>query len=146
MESTMDAALKHARNYAQYLNKCGSTYMIQIALKELGVPSGRDGFHFAKKSIQLLQENPTSTLTNGVYLAAGLLCGSSAEEKQVEQAIRKAIQIAWKNRDEKVWSCYFPSGRAGRSECPSNKEFLMAVVDFIELWKAFCEEVNYGRE
>ncbi len=146
MESRMDAALRHARNYARYLSRCGSTYMIQIALKELGIPSGRDGFHFAKKAVQLLQDSPTTTLTNGVYMAAGLLSGSTAEDKQVEQAIRKAIQIAWKDRDEEIWSCYFPAGRPGRSECPSNKEFLMAVVDFIELWKAFCEEVNYGRE
>lgn len=145
MESTMDAALKHARNYAKYLNKCASTYMIQIALKELGVPSGRDGFQFAKNSIRLLCENPTANLTNGVYLAAGMLSGSAAEDKQVEQSIRKVIQMAWQERDEQIWNCYFPAGRPGRYECPSNKEFLMAVVDFVELWKAFCEEVNHGR-
>lgn len=140
MDNAMDAAFHHARCLAAYLNQCSSTYIVHIALKELGVPSGRDGFHLAKNSIRLLQENPSKTLTNGVYLAAALLSGYPAEDRQVEQAIRNAIKAAWADRDEEIWRCYFPVGKAGRSKCPSNKEFMMAVIDFVELWKAFCEE------
>lgn len=146
MESTMDAALKHARHYAQYLNKCDSTYMIQISLKELGIFSGHEGFHFAKNTIHMLEKTPIATLSHGIYVAAGFLTGSSADDDQVEQAIRNVIHNAWKERDETIWRCYFPIGRAGRSRCPTNKEFLMAVVDFIQLWKAFCEEINYGQK
>lgn len=145
MECTMDAALKHARNRAEYMHRCSSTYIIHIALKELGIPSDSEAFFFAKNTIRILYENPGMTLTNGVYLAAGVLSSHRCGEKSVESAIRRAIQYAWDNRDERIWECYFPTGNPGRTECPSNRVFLMAIVDFVELWKGFCEEVNYGR-
>lgn len=145
MECTMDAALRHVENRVLYLSKCSSTYIIHISLKELGISSGHDGFLYAKNAVQILCEKPGSTLSNGVYIAAGILAKTGAGEEQVEQAIRKAIRAAWADRDERVWECYFPAGKAGRTQCPSNKEFLMAVVDYVELWKGFCEEVNCER-
>ena len=145
MVSTMDAALKHAKSLAEYLNKCSSTYIIHIALKELGIGSDAEGFQYAKNTVRMLFENPGLTLANGVYAAVGLLGNPSAGEKPVENAVRRAIKHAWEERDEKVWECYFPTGKQGRSECPSNKVFLMAIVDFVVLWKGFCEEVNYGK-
>ena len=145
MGITMDAALQHAKNRAEYLSKCSSTYIIHIALKELGIPSDGEGFYFAKNTVRLLCENPGTTLSHGIYIAVGALSSPMVGEKPVENAIRRAIQHAWNNRDEQVWACYFPIGKPGRTECPSNKVFLMAFVDFVELWKGFCEEVNYGR-
>ena len=93
----------------------------------------------------MLCENRTAKLANGVYLAVGMLTDPITGEKQVEQAIRSAIKKAWKNRDDLIWQCYFPLGSAGRTECPSNRDFLFAVVDFVELWEGFCKEVNYGK-
>ena len=145
MENTMDAAFQHAKHIAEYLNKCSSTYIVHVALKELGVPSDREGFLLAKHTIRMLLENPSLTLINGVYSAAGALVLGSSGDRQVETAIRRAIQAAWKNREEKLWACYFPVGREGRTKCPSNKVFLMAVVDFVILWQGCCEEVNYGK-
>lgn len=145
MESTMDLSLKHAKNLAQELSNCSVRYIIHIALKELGVSSSREGFLFAKNTILLLCENPSSKLKHGVYLAAGILCDPPADDEQVEQAIRGAIREAWKDRDTKVWNCYFPMGKSGRTVCSSNRDFLMAVVDFVELWHGCCEEVNYER-
>lgn len=145
MESTMNDALTHAKTLAQFLSKCDSTYIVQICVKELGIPSGRDGCYYIKNATRMLMENPTLKLTNGVYIAVGLLRQPSAGEDQVEQAIRTAIQEAWENRSEKLWNCYFPVGEAGKTRCPSNREFLMALVDFVELWKAFCQEVNNGK-
>lgn len=141
----MNASLKHAKNIARYLNKCSNTYIIHIALKEMGIPSSSEGFQHAKNTVRLLYEHPTATLSNGVYLAAGMISDPPADESQVEQSIRNAVKKAWKDRDDKVWSCYFPVGRAGRTQCPSNRDFLMAVVDFVILWDGFCEEVNYER-
>lgn len=146
MGSTMNAAFKHAENMAQYLNKCSSTYIIQIALKEMGVSSGYEGFHYAKQSIRILCEKPTATLANGVYLEAGALYDPPADEIQVEQAIRTAIKKAWDERDKEIWECYFPVGKTGRTKCPSNKDFLMAVADFVVLWQGFCEEVHYAKQ
>lgn len=144
MVNTMDSALKHAKSLADYLNKCNSAYIIHIALKELGVASDSEGFLFAKNTAYMLCDHPNLTLTNGVYGAVGLLAYPQADEKTVENAIRRSVKQAWSERDDRIWECYFPVGKQGRSECPSNKVFLMALVDFVILWKGFCEEVNYG--
>lgn len=145
MECTMDAALRHVANRVSYLSKCDSMYIIHLSLKELGISSWHDGFWYAKHAVKILLNQPGSTLAKGVYCAAGMMAGMAAGEEQVEQAIRAAIKAAWKDRDERIWECYFPVGRAGRTQCPSNKEFLMAVADYVVMWKGFCEEVNYER-
>lgn len=144
MVSTMDAALKHAKSLAEYLSKCDVTYIVHFVLKEIGIPTGSDGFRYAKYTALMLIENPCVRLKNGAYTAAGRENDPEAEDDQVEQAIRHAIKSAWKDRDEEVWRYYFPIGKPGRYRCPSNKEFLFAVVDFVVLWKACCEEVNYA--
>ena len=50
MEDCMIVALKHARCLAEQLHRCNRRYIVHIALKELGIPSGQDGFLLAKKS------------------------------------------------------------------------------------------------
>lgn len=142
---TMDASIRHARCLAEQLNKCSARYIVHIALKELGVPSGHDGFPLAKSTILMLCENPFCKLRNGAYLAAGTLAEPPMGNDQVDQAIRRAIQEAWSERTEK-WDCYFPVGKPGRVECPTNRAFLTAVADFVELWQGCCEEVNYARQ
>lgn len=139
-QEPMYPAIRHAKFLAKHLHSCGSQYIIHIALKEIGIPSSRDGFQFAKNAVGILCRNPTNTLLKGVYLAVGMLRDPSAGEKQVEQAIRFSVKDAWKNRTEEIWAYYFP---VGSRVCPSNRDFLMAIVDFVELWKGCCEEVSY---
>lgn len=146
MEDCMIVALKHARCLAEQLHRCNRRYIVHIALKELGIPSGQDGFLLAKNTILFMYEKPFSKLKNGAYVAAGIQADPPMDSDQVEQAIRRAIKSAWNDRNEDKWNCYFPVGRTGRDECPSNRDFLMAVVDFIELWQGCCEEVNYVRK
>ena len=143
MYEPLEPAIRHAKFMAKYLNKCGSQYIIRLALKELGMPSGREGFQYAKNSVILLLKNPYQTLKNGIYLAVGLMRDPVAGQEQVEQSIRFGIRTAWRSRNEEIWECYFPKGCPGRQECPANRDFLMAIVDFVELWKACCEEVMY---
>lgn len=145
MENAMDAALEHAKSRAMYLNKCSSTYIIHISIKELGLPSSMEGAFFAKKTVGLLCQNPRKKLKKEAYTAVGLLSEPFASDEHVEQSIRKVIQEAWGHRDDEIWKCYFPVGKVGREECPSNRDFLMAIVDFVEMWKGFCEEVNNGK-
>lgn len=142
-QEPMYPAIKHAKFLAKHLNKCGSRYIVHIVLKEIGVPSARDGFLFAKNAVLMLCRNPAGALLNSVYLAVGLLRDPSAGEKQVEQSIRFGVKTAWKARNRQTWSYYFPDGTVGSDRCPSNRDFLMAIVDFVELWKGCCEEVCY---
>ena len=143
MYEPMEAAIRHARFYAKYLNKCSSQYVIRLMLKEIGIPTGKDGFEYAKNAVIMLRENPYDTLKNGVYQAVGLLRKPPAGQEQVEQSLRFGIRFAWKNRILAIWECYFPEGCPGNRSCPSNRDFLMAIVDFVELWEACCEEVCY---
>lgn len=143
MDEPMEAAIRHAKFLAKHLNKCGEQYIIRIALKETGIPSAHDGFHYAKSAIIMLCENPYETLKNGVYLAVGLLRKPIAGQDMVEHSIRFGIKAAWKNRVDQLWEYYFPDGFPGSRSCPSNRDYLMAIVDFVDLWKACCEEVNY---
>lgn len=139
----MLAARKHAKCLAKDMNRCGKRYIVHLALKELGVPSGQDGFPLAKTTILMLCENRFCKLKNGAYLAAGALADPPMDNDQVYQAISRGIRNAWETRNESVWCCYFPEGTPGYGECPSNRDFLFAVVDFVELWQGCCEEVNY---
>ena len=145
MYEPMYPAIRHAKFLARHLHKCESRYIIRIALKEIGVPSGKDGFHYARDAVGMLCKNPAATLINGIYFAVGQLREPPAGEKQVEQAIRFGVKTAWQNRNAQVWEYYFPEGTVGNTECPSNRDFLMAIVDFVELWKGCCEEVSYER-
>jgi len=139
----MYAARKHAKCFARDLNKCSSRYIIQLALKELRVPSGQDGFHLAKHVVLLICENRYCKLQNGAYTVAGNHALPPMSDEQVYQAINRVVRYAWENRNMKVWQCYFPEGTPGYEECPSNREFLFAIADFVELWMGCCEEVNY---
>ena len=145
MYEPMEASIRHAKFLAKHLNKCGVPFIVRIMLKEIGFPSGKDGFEYAKYAVLMLLENPFETLKNGIYLAVGLLRNPPAGQDQVEQSIRFGIRTAWKTRNEEIWECYFPKGYPGSDICPPNREFLMAVVDFVQLWKACCEEVCYER-
>ena len=141
MYEPMEAAIRHAKFLASHLSNCSRFYMIRLALKEIGVPSSKDGFEFAQNSILMLMKNPFDTLKNGIYPAVGLLRNPPAGQDQVEQSIRFGIRFAWKRRDLELWECYFPKGFPGSKTCPGNREFLMAIIDFVELWKECCEEV-----
>ena len=143
MHEPMEATIRHAKFLARYLNRCDYQYIIRIALKEIGVPSGQDGFHYLKSAVAMLLENPYHTLKNGIYLEIGLQREPPAGQEQVEQSIRFGIRTAWRNRNHQMWSYYFPEGCSGNVKCPSNREFIMAIVDFVELWKACCEEACY---
>lgn len=145
MKCTMECALQHVHALAKYLHNCSKTYIIHIALKELGIPSGSEGFLFAKRTILILCENRDLPLTNEVYASAGELPNSTFDARSVESAIRRAIKHAWDERDEDVWQYYFTTGCSGRTRCPSNKVFLFAVVDFVELWAGFCGEDVYEK-
>jgi hypothetical protein len=139
----MHPARKHAKYLARDLSRCGTRYIVQISLKELGVPSGQDGFTLAKHVVLMICENRFCKLQNGAYTIAGNSAVPPMNDEQVYQAINRVVKHAWDNRNMKIWQCYFPKGTPGYDACPSNREFLFAIADFVDLWQGCCEEVNY---
>lgn len=143
MYEPMEPAIRHAKFLAKHLTKHNSRLVVRIALKEVGIPSAHEAFQYSMNSVNMLCENPHATLMNGVFMAVGLLRNPAAGEKDVDQSISFSVKTAWKNRNAQLWEYYFPEGCPGSRKCPANREFLMAFVDFVELWKGLCEEVNY---
>ena len=143
MYEPMEGTIRHAKFLAKHLNRCNIQYIIRIVLKETGMRSSQDGFYYAKNAVVRLCDNPYETLRNGVYPAIGMMRSPIADQDEVEQGLRFSIRSAWKYRCAELWNYYFPEGLPGSDKCPSNRDYLMAIVDFIELWQGCCGEVEY---
>ena len=99
MHKPMEAAIRHAKFLAKYLNKCDVQYMIRIVPKETGMRSSQDGFFYVKNAVARLCDNPHETLRNGVYPAVGLMRDPVADQDEVEHGLRFSIRAAWKAGD-----------------------------------------------
>ena len=85
-------ARKHAKSFAKDLNKCSNQYIVQLALKELRVPSGQDGFTLAKHIVLILCENRFCKLQNGAYTSAGQNAFPPMSDEQVYQAVNRIVR------------------------------------------------------
>jgi len=63
---------------------------------------------------------------------------------QIEQAIRSAIEEAWKDRREEIWAYYFRIDPDGGFSKPSNAEFISRVARYAELCQGCRKEVYHG--
>lgn len=140
MKCTIEGTLKHVLFYSKYLNNFDLQSVTVAVLIELGVATKRNGFDYLKKAVMLLYEEPVSQVTKDIYPAVGACYSPAVGKLQVEQAIRSAINEAWKNRDEDVWAYYFPQGKK-----PSNAEFISGIVRFLELLRGCRKEAAYEK-
>ena len=99
-------------------------------LHALKIPTHLDGYRQLYLALPLFAENPLQLLTKELYPAVADLC-CCKDSRAVEHSIRKAIQAAWKNRDNAVWSKYFTGSCAVQEECPTNKEFLCRLAEIL---------------
>lgn len=145
MSSVIEGTLKHALFLARHLNHCDYSTVVILVLYELGVAPSLDGFSYLKKAIAMRYEDPTRHLENDIYseLAGGR--GGVEENKRIAQSIRRSISEAWGNRDEEVWSVFFPGTRNGLSVRPSNGDFIAGIAWFVELWQGCCKEVSCAK-
>ena len=67
-------------------------------------------------------------LMKEIYPDVGVVCCLN-DYRCVERTIRSAIRKAWDNRDDAVWSQYFPRNKAGESIRPTNKEFIARLAE-----------------
>jgi len=144
MSIAAEGTLQHALMLAQLLQYCDYSCVILLVLYELGVQPKNDGFVFLKYAIAMHFENPMQTLQNDIYPAVGNIHGGRMDGGQVEQAIRRTIRDAWKNRDDTQWCLYFPTEKNGTIKKPSNAEFIARIAWFVELWQGCCKGVAYA--
>lgn len=145
MGQGIERTLRHAILLARHLSRCGPQYIVVAVLLELGVPAHCAGYTYLKHAILLFHDNPAAILSKGIYPAVGQLFSPQVSQLQVEQAIRKAVDEAWKNREPSVWSIYFPSATDAATKKPTNAEFIAQIAYFVELWEGCCKEVAYER-
>ena len=93
----------------------------------LKVPTHLDGYRQLCLALPIFAGNPQQLLTKELYPAVAELC-SCKDSRAVEHSIRKAIQAAWRQRDNATWRKYF-AGSAGT--CPTNKEFLCRLAEIL---------------
>ena len=99
-------------------------------LHRLHVPTHLDGYRQLCIALPLFAQNPQQFLTKELYPAVAKLCGCK-DSRSVEHSVRKAIQAAWKQRDNALWRKYFPLNSQGWISCPSNKEFLCRLAEIL---------------
>ena len=97
----------------------------------LNIPTHLGGYRHLCTAIPLFMENPQQLLTKELYPAVARL-SDCPDSRAVEHAIRKAIQAAWKHRDNAIWRKYFSCGPQGTIACPTNKEFICRLAEMLQ--------------
>lgn len=93
----------------------------------LNIPTHLDGYRQLCAALPMFAENPRLLLTKELYPAVAKLC-DCADGRAVEHSIRKAIQAAWRQRDNATWRKYFTDISGN---CPTNKEFLCRLAEIL---------------
>ena len=101
-----------------------------IHLHILNFQTHLDGYHQLCVGLPLCCESPRQPLTKQLYpdIAKAL---DISDWRAVEHSIRKAIFSAWQQRDDVVWSKYFPQDRQKQSLPPSNKQFISRLTQML---------------
>lgn len=103
-----------------------------VLLHSLNFPPHLDGYQQLCVGIPLFATNPGMRLTKELYPMIAEQF-QLPDARTVEHSIRKAIASAWLRKDRSVWSKYFAMDEQGDIPCPSNKEFISHIAQFIEL-------------
>ena len=98
-------------------------------LMELNMPVKLHGYRFAKAAVRIMAQDPRQSITKELYPAVAAACGATAE--QVERDIRRAISVAWKNRNEAAWQTYFRLGADGCVSRPTNAQFICTLAEHL---------------
>lgn len=138
MNFEIDRTLKHVLFLARIFRKQDVERVIMTLLIELGVPTHYDGFDYLVKAIYIFCEDPTQMIMKGLYPAIARQYSREIEGLHIEQAIRGAIQYAWKRHDDGIWLRYFPPSKDGTLTKPTNTEFVSRLAYVVELWKGCC--------
>lgn len=144
MRSRTDDTLRYVQFLARRFDKQDVKAVTLIILFDLGMVTGNDGFEYLRAAIELKCTRAARTVTKGIYPVISNIYDASDSWRPVEQAIRRSIKVAWKERDEELWELFFPQRKGKKPKCPSNKEFIARISCIIELWQS-CKEAGYER-
>lgn len=133
--------LRHARFMAQRLKKFNPETAVILILIELGIPSNRDGYDYLRRCILYKYRQPAQFYINKMYIEIGKSYHPKISISSMERSIRILIKNIWAQRDEELWSYYFPVDDYGYVKKPSNTVFVSEIARFMTLVEQCCKEV-----
>ena len=111
-----------AKNFGDY----DMQDIIKLCLMDMDMSSDLCGFKHLTYCCVFSYENPDAMITKHIYPAAAKVFGCQSTD--VEIAIRRTIEAAWRCRGER-WLNYFPG-----SKRPTNGEFISTMVEVLAFW------------
>lgn len=138
MTYSTDEMLEHIYFVAKHLRNCDPKSVVIVLLLELNVCPKYEGFDYLKRAVLYLYRNPGASMTKSVYPAVAEQCGGNVNQGSIEAGIRSVIDKAWKNRDSRIWSRYFPIGKNGEVVKMTNGEFIGRLAQVVEIWDECC--------
>lgn len=143
--STLVETLEQAKFLARYFDRDDLESATVAVLMDLRMEPDHMGYQYLKRGILHYCDDPAHALAAGIYQILSEEYDFRPNVKQLEQAMRRAINEAWEYRDERVWRLYFYLDCKGRVKKPSNIEFIAGVGQFLELWQGCCKEECYEK-
>lgn len=110
-------------------------------LQRLGIPKNLDGYQILAVALPLLVHTPDQALGKELYPAVVCALGKG-NEKTVERSMRDGITQGWQRRNDIIWAEYFPRNSNGQISCPTNKQFLMALLDKLQKETRLQEQIR----
>lgn len=101
-------------------------------LTQLGFHAGQSSYPTVKTCLVLYLSDRSQRLVPQLYPAAAVQLGSTP--KQVERAVSRAVDAAWKCRDEQLWKRYFSTDHNGKVKRPSNAQFFAVIAGHLVPW------------
>lgn len=100
-------------------------------LLAMGFEAKLRGFSCLVEAILEKMRDPSQQITKEIYPSVVDSCGGNT--KQVERAIRSAIDKAWKNGNKDVWKLCFQTDEKGQLRRPSNGAFISCLATRIRM-------------
>ena len=96
-------------------------------LHDMGFPTHRVGYRQLRAAIPMYYRDRDQCLDTVLYAELARMFNKSSGQT-VERSMRDLIKMAWEQRNELIWSKFFPNHK----ECPSNKVFFDALADHLK--------------
>ena len=142
MHSPHNVIEDRAGFFAGHMKKNRIRSVTKVILYDLDIPINCEGFDFLEIMIPKAYQMPVPINLQELF------CDIVREHpeysvKTIDNAIQKSIDKAWSNRFGGRWNLYFPEYILRREEAPTNKEFIKAIVFFMNMWQdAYEKEAN----
>ena len=148
MGSPHDLISYRADFFAENLKKNRIRSVTKIILYDLEFPISCEGFDFLEMIIPMAYNEPAPINLQELYRSVARIC-PGYHETAIGVAVQESIDKAWRRRYGGRWNFYFPDYVIRRKKAPSNKEFIKAMVYFIDMWQDSYEkeaDENAGTE